>query len=447
MFDFNLRENISSLFRSLNLVLSGLSINFKGNHKLLMKPTWLQTVFLNFFIAACMGLLLRLAHLIEIPWMDFKHMMHAHSHVAMLGWLFMLFYGLILDRFTSAEEAGKSIHTFLFWAAQLCVVGMMFSFPVQGYGAVSITFTTAHLMISYVIAIRLLRTISSSTQPSTLLIRTALVLMIISTAGVWLLGFIQAGVFGNSVVYYASIQFFLHFQFNGWFTFAALALVFHQIEQSGQPVSKQHFRWFYGLLLTSLVLTYALSVAWSTPEDWLFWANGTGVIVQLSALGIFLGIIRNHRTAFITEGDRLKNLLLFLAILSFSVKILIQTAVVIPQVAVMSYTIRQFVVGFIHLTMLGSITLYLLAFLKSHNHSPFASPATSSGLILIALGFVLTEGLLFLQGIFLWMALGFLPQYYEMILVASTFLPLGILLIIFGFKQSAKNKMQPLTQT
>lgn len=443
LLELGIRDYLSRFFLSFNLAVSGLNINFKSNHKLLMKPTWLQTVFLNFFIAACMGLLLRLIHVIEIPWMDFKNMMHAHSHVAMLGWLFMAFYGLILDRFTSAEEAGKRIHSYLFWAAQLSVVGMMFSFPVQGYGAISIAFTTAHLIIAYTIAVRLLRAIRRSATPSTLLIRTALILMVISTIGVWLLGPIKAGWFGNSVVYYASIQFFLHFQFNGWFTFAALALVFHQIEQSGQHISKQHFRWFFGLLLTSVVLTYALSVAWSTPEEWLFWINGTGVIVQLFALGVFLAIVWKHRQVFLIKGGHLLNTLYALAIISFAIKILIQTAVVIPQVAVMSYTIRQFVVGFIHLTMLGSISLYLLAVLNSHQNNILSNYANNSGLILIALGFVFTEGLLFLQGTFLWMALGFLPLYYELILIASVFIPLGILLFLFGLNQSAKTKMQP----
>lgn len=403
-----------------------------------MKPTWLRIVLLNFFIAACMGLVLRLVHLVEIPGMDFRHMMHAHSHVAMLGWLFMLVYGLILDQFTTPAESSHRIHRILFWTAQVCVVGMMFSFPFQGYGPISIAFTTAHLIIAYAIAVILLKKIRSRGAHSELLIRTALVLMLISTIGVWLLGPIKAGLFGNSVMYYASIQFFLHFQFNGWFTFAVLAFVFHQIERSGQPVPQRTFQWFYSLLITSLVLTFALSVAWSTPEDWLFWANGTGVLIQLAAIIVFLGIVRNRRAVFLQKGRPILNALYIVALVSFAVKILIQTAVVMPQVAVISYTIRQFVVGFVHLTMLGSITCYLLAALIEHGQLHIRQPVTRYGLLLLILGLVLSEGMLFLQGITLWMARGFLPGYYESIFAVSIFLPAGILLLLMGTNTNSR---------
>jgi hypothetical protein len=395
-----------------------------------MSKSWLTTIFLNFFIAASMGFLLRLAHVVEIPLLDFRHLMHAHSHVAMLGWLFLLFYGLILDGLVAPSEAKKPIYKYLFWAAQICVVGMMVSFSIQGYGAVSILFTSVHLMLAYIIAAKLYFNIRNAGTYSGLFIRTALVLMAVSTLGVWALGLIKAGLFGNSVLYYASIQFFLHFQFNGWFTFAALALVFHQIEQSGQPLPKKvTFRWFYGLLLSSLVLTYALSVVWSTPEVWLFWTNGAGVLIQLIALGVFLSMIVRYRDVFMSKSERLRNFLYFLVLLSFSAKILIQTAVVIPQVAVISYTIRPFVVGFIHLTMLGSISLYLMVYMMSQQMLNLDRSSIRYGVLFIAFGFLITEALLFSQGLFLWMRLGFFSLYYELILIGTAFIPLGILLV------------------
>ncbi len=424
------------LFRNVTATMSNfvnrlLTLNLGGNYYS-MSNSWLRIVLFNFFIAASMGLLLRLAHIVEIPWMDFKHMMHAHSHTAMLGWLFMLLYGLILDRFTTPGESSRKIHRVLFWAAQVCVVGMMFSFPVQGYGPVSITFTTAHLLVAYIISVTLLQNIRGAGKNSVKLMRTALLFMVISTIGVWLIGPIKAGLFGNSVMYYASIQFFLHFQFNGWFTFAVLAFVFQQIEQSGRTVSRKEFRWFYGLLIISLVLTYALSVAWSTPEGWLFWVNGIGVLVQLAALILFLRIILNHSEVFLKKGRTLLNALYIIALVSFTGKILIQTAVVVPQVAVISYTIRQFVVGFIHLTMLGSITCYFLATLTENGQLHTKQPTTRYGLTLLTLGLVLSEVLLFLQGISLWMARGFLPGYYESVFAVSALLPAGILLLLTG---------------
>lgn len=406
-------------------------INFR-NKQINLRRSWLKVVLINFFIAGCMGLLLRLAHVTELPWMDFRSMMHGHSHTAMLGWLFLVLYAIILDHFLPAEEVRNKKYDILFWITQVTVVGMMISFPIEGYGAVSITFSTLQLLTSYVIAGVVLPKIWKSPTASGLLLRTAFILMLISTIGVWLIGPISTGLFGDSVLYYASIQFFLHFQFNGWFTFAVMALVFQQIEMTGGIVSKQRFGWFYGLLLISTALTYALSVAWSTPEDWIFYLNSAGVLIQLIALVVFWQIVKKHSIVFFHSATTLTKALLILAFVSFGGKILIQTAVVIPQIAVISYTIRQFVVGFIHLTMLGSITCYVLASLTARGILDQKTNLIRWGLISILIGFISTELLLFLQGLWLWIGWGFFPAYYEIVFAATVFLPLGIVILLSG---------------
>lgn len=395
-----------------------------------MKLTWLRIILLNFFIASFMGFSLRLMHLVEISWLDFKNVMHAHSHVAMMGWLFLILYGLILERLLPAEESKKRIYTVIFWVCQFSVLGMMFSFPVQGYGSISIAFTTLHLIISYFVAIRFLRILMGVSGPASVLIKTALFFMILSTFGVWSLGMIKAGLIGNAALYYGSIQFFLHFQFNGWFTFAALAFVFHHITESGCEVNSKSFNWFYGLMLVSVLLTFALSVAWSAPENWLFWTNGAGVLIQLAGLIVFVRIVQPIKQLFLNEINRLQGAIFLLALLSFSIKIFIQTVVVIPEVAVISYTIRQFVVGFIHLSMLGSITMFLVGYLVLIRKLNATSSFEKLGLIFLCLGFVISEIILFGQGLLLWLELGFAPYYYEVIAWVSGLLPIAVIMMI-----------------
>src|SRR5690606_13243371 len=126
-------------------------LNFQ-NKQINLRRSWLKVVLINFFIAGCMGLLLRLAHVTELSWMDFRNMMHGHSHTAMPGWLFLILYAIILDRFLPAAEVRKKKYDVFFWITQVSVVGMMISFPIDGYSAVSITFSTLQLLTSYVIA-------------------------------------------------------------------------------------------------------------------------------------------------------------------------------------------------------------------------------------------------------------------------------------------------------
>src|SRR5690606_1359434 len=119
-----------------------------------MNKTWILLSLFNFLVAAVMGLVLRGAFVWEINWMDYRNLMHGHSHVAMLGWVYLALYILIGHHFIPKEKWEKPVYSRLFWFTQVTVLGMMISFPAQGYGAVSITFSTLHILASYVFCYR-----------------------------------------------------------------------------------------------------------------------------------------------------------------------------------------------------------------------------------------------------------------------------------------------------
>jgi hypothetical protein len=110
----------------------------------------------------------------------------------------------------------------------------------------------------------------------------------------------------------------------------------------------------------------------------------------------------------------------------FALKILIQAAVVIPYLATVSYTIRGYVVGFVHLILLGVMTPLLLGFAARSGLLNLRAPIAKAGIILLLAGFLGSEALLFLQGTLLWGAKGFLPHYYEMLFGVSVLMPLGV---------------------
>lgn len=61
----------------------------------MLSKTPIVVCLINFVIAATMGLLLRYAMLDGIPF-NYRFLTHAHSHVAMLGWLYLAIYVLIV---------------------------------------------------------------------------------------------------------------------------------------------------------------------------------------------------------------------------------------------------------------------------------------------------------------------------------------------------------------
>ena len=74
-------------------------------------------------------------------------MVHAHSHIALLGWVYvalttLLHYGFVKD-------ASNTTYNRVFWSTQGTLIGMLLTFPFQGYALFSIIFSTLFLIMSY----------------------------------------------------------------------------------------------------------------------------------------------------------------------------------------------------------------------------------------------------------------------------------------------------------
>lgn len=382
------------------------------------------TCLINFLIAALMGLALRFSFL-ETIGVNYRFLTHAHSHVAMLGWVYLMLFVCIIHYFIPDKTP---VYTRLFWVTQLAVVGMMLSFPIQGYAAISITFSTLHIFCSYYFVFLVWKNHSISNPVVSYLLKTALVFMVGSTIGVWCLG-PAVGLLGQASAFYQiAIQFFLHFQFNGWFLIAVIALFFHLLKIEYSAV----FKAFFWVLIAATLLTFALPVQWFAPHKSLLWINSIGIILQLVLLVLFLKLIVPKLKMFLTQKPIMLTVLLGFTLFCFLLKVLFQSVSILPEFSQVAFTHHNFIIGFIHLLMLGIITGFLFSFLlnnKSTNNSIYLS----IGVYSFILGFVLTEFLLFLQGLNYYFGSGMLSNYYELLFIFSTLLPIGISFILFNF--------------
>jgi hypothetical protein len=403
-----------------------------------MKKTWLKIALFNLLIAAILGVLLRYAFVEEVSWLHFRKILHAHSHVAMLGWIYLALFSLLTGVFLPPERLDKK-YQILFWLTQLSVVGMLVTFPLVGYAPISISFSTLHTLLAYVFSFYFLKELKPQGEGpylfSRLFAKAAIVFMLISTLALWATAPIIISGGKGSAWYYAAIQFFLHFQFNGWFLFAVLALFLRKLEMIGIFLDTKKLRLFFRLLIVSCFLTYALAVSWSTPLLSIFLTNSLGVIIQLVAAIIFIRLIWKEN---ILEHFRFwEGVLLKTAFVCFVSKVFIQSVIVIPYIAKIGYTIRNYVIGFLHLMLLGIFTSFILAF-AFENKSLRLGKLSKWGIAIFLLGFVLSEGVLFLQGTLFWGAKGFLPFYYEGLFGVSLLLPFSILLILLGQLEKVK---------
>lgn len=377
----------------------------------------------NFFIAAILGLALRY-YFVQPLGLNYRFLTHAHSHIAMLGWVYLMLFTLIVYYFVPDK---KPIFDRLFWVTQIAIFGMLFSFPFQGYAVVSITFSTLHIFCSYYFSYLIFKHHKTESIVTRYLLKASLVFMLVSTIGVWCLGPAVSMVGQASAFYQIAIQFFLHFQFNGWFLMALIAVLFHQLKVKN---SKQ-FQLFFKLLIASTILTFALPVNWFAPHPSLLWINGVGIILQIVALFYFYKIVKPVFRVVINNQSSITTIMYGFALTCLVLKVILQSASLFPEVSNMAYQHKNFVIGFIHLTMLGLVSGFLFAFLLQSDVVKQTKLLTF-GISVFVLGFILTEVILAVQGVLFYFGNGLLPNYYLILCMFSILLPLGIGCVIFN---------------
>ncbi len=391
---------------------------------------WFAIAMLNLLLAALAGVVLRLAFIVELPWVEYRNLQHAHSHVALLGWGHLAIWALILTNWRS-QLSKPRIFEYLFLISEIAVLGMYLTFPLFGYSGIPIFFTSVHLICSYLFIYFFLnqsRRLGGKAPAHDRFLKASFLFQILSTLGIWILPFIIAMGERHSSAYHMAVQFFLHFQFNGWLIFSCLAL-FLKMFQSQVSLPDSLVRKFYWLLAISTVLTYALAVTWTQPKPYIFWINSFGVLLQFFALVLFGQMLLRFDRKWSQQLAPITRVLFSCAAIAFILKILIQTAVIIPAIAVVAYTIRNFVIGFIHLFLLGMITPFLIGIACEKKWIQGNHWTAKYGGALFVAGVILTEGLLFLQGLSLWMARGFLPGYHMLIFLFSILLVVAVALL------------------
>jgi hypothetical protein len=361
----------------------------------------------------------------------------------MLGWVYLIVYVLIIHFFIPKEKSRKPIYNRLFWLMELSVVGMMIAFPIQGYALFSIVFSTLHILLSYIFCGLVWKDSLRDKSLSQRLLLASILFMVFSTLGIWCLGPAVSTLGKQSAFYQIAIQFFLHFQFNGWFILAILALFLKQFQDK---IDEVKFKRFYFLIIISTLLTVAFPVRWFIENDILSYINGLGVLLQLIAFVYFYKMLKSQIIDFKSTLNKTSKLVYGLALCSLFLKVGIQLLTIFPNLAAVSHQIRNFIIGFIHLTTLGIITGFLFGILLQQKMLSANSSILKIGVKSFILGYIGTEVLLFLQGLFFFFGEGIIPGFFQSILIFSILLVLGLILMMSSIinrqSYSYGNKLQ-----
>lgn len=377
-----------------------------------------------FAMAALLGVLLRFYPIFSFGF-NYRYMVHAHSHIALLGWVYVALTTLIHYCFVEKGTSDKK-YTRIFWFTQVSLVGMLLTFPFQGYALFSIFFSTLFLIMSYVF----FHYFSRNSDPkfrhgnSLRCIRAALWYMVISSLGPWALGIIMGTLGAQSIWYRLAIYFYLHFQYNGWMLLALIGLFLFAMERRDMVIPKKSFMWFFWILNAGVVLTFFLSTLWIEPPPLLYVLAGIGAIAQGCGLVLLWAMAKNDIK--VLPLSKLQALLMKTAVFLVFIKIALQLLTALPYFARIATMYLDLTIGYLHMTFLGMISIGLF-FLVDY-----------FGLFVISKkayqwyfwGFLVTEILIFYKGFAAWVQWPIFKGYMEILALVSLSILCGLLLLM-----------------
>ena len=379
-------------------------------------------------LSALLGFGLRLQ--VVQPWatLEYAHLLHTHSHLAFLGWVFNAFFVVSLRHFIPAECRGS--YDWLWWTMQAAVAGMLATFPFQGYAPASIAFSTVHMVASFAFALKLWRRnhASPAARPH---LHAALIFMLLSGLGPLALGPLASAGLRDSPAYTLAVYFYLHCQYNGWFLFFLQALALQLAHERAWPVCTSAALRAAGWLFAGNVLAYALSTLWCDPPAWVRGAAIAGGALQIIGCVEFARAFGPLRL----PSCGIQGILLATAIAGWLLKHALHALggwpafnALLPQ--------RFVAIAFLHLIFLGVVLPALIAWAAAQGWFRSRTRFRIGALLLLA-GVAATELLLLAPTVLA--AFGWFPEWPLARLLAAASALLVVALFLTGdFRRGAK---------
>ena len=365
-------------------------------------PFWLKISFLNLLFVAVLGLLMRYKIGFEFPFLDQKNLQHSHYNFAFTGWishtLMVLMIVFLSNRVTAASTSFLKKYNYVLLANLICAYVILISFIIEGYGFISILFTTLSVVVAIVFAILFFRDLKQVPKEDLAKnwFKAALFFNVISSFGNFSLAYMMVNKHILQTEYLISTYYYLHFQYNGWFFFACMGLLIGLLQLKTSENSF-YSRFFY-LFFTACIPAYFLSTLWLDLPLWIYILTVVSAFIQVYAWFKFLAIVIKTKSEIIKNYPVfLRNILLF-AGFALTIKLLLQLGSTIPAVSQLAFGFRPIVIAYLHLILLAVISLFLLFYIFASKLIPI-SKGIKTGLTTFAIGVFLNEIILAVQGI------------------------------------------------
>ncbi|MHA8061916.1 hypothetical protein PQG22_11670 [Aquirufa beregesia] len=359
---------------------------------------WLQVALFNLVVVALLGVLLRYKIAFSFPLIHQKHLLHGHSHFAFSAWVGQMIMTLLA--FTLKERnQGKGPFEFSHLLAWNTLVAffMLFAFVYQGYGPISILFSTLSTAINFLFCFRVWSFLRQSKVSSTAdyYIQASIIFNVLSSLGTIFLAYLMSNKINHPEKYLASVYYYLHFQYNGYFIFSCLGLFTYFLDHVG--IKLAHSRPVFWLFAASLAPAYLLSIMWAKLPVFGYFILVIAALLQFLAWFYWLFQVRKNHSQLKQGLPATVWFLWILVALATSLKFSLQLLSIIPSLSEYAFGFRPVVIAYLHLVLLGVVSLFVLGYARWKGYIQY-NYFLKLALGLFIGGILLNELILMLQG-------------------------------------------------
>jgi hypothetical protein len=390
--------------------------------------------FLFFSLVALTGAWMRYYPFAPGTSIPYSHVLHAHSHFALLGWAFMGCFVLFLHFFWERIRLKKQ--AILAASAMAGIsLAMLFAFLYQGYGPLSIAVSTLHIFAEYWAAFIFYRTVRENpafSEIGGMFIKGSLAFLLLSSAGPFSLAFIAARGMKETPWYDMAIYFYLHFQYNGWLLLFLIGMFVLWLRRKAVPFDAGGTKAAFWMYVIALFPGYFHSILWMEPGKFVEGLAVAAGVVQFVAVLLLFRSFRGSWRHLRRKCSGPVNAGLLLTMLALLVKSALELGLLLPGLTDLVYDTRSVVIGYLHLTLLGFVSFFILIqYIMAGIWE--ADKQAVHGISVFYAGFLLNELLLFMMGLAEWIEAPQLPFRLEGLLLAGLMLLAGILLMWRSF--------------
>jgi hypothetical protein len=395
------------------------------------KDFFIKAGIINLTLVALIGALMRYKIGFEFPHLSQKNLLHAHSHFAFAGWVTHILFTLMVI-FLRNHIKNKVIYDRLLIANLICAYGMLVSFTIQGYGAISITFSTLSIFIGYGYSYFYIKDLTNlPDHPSKNWFKAALLFNVLSSLGTFYLAYMMVSKNIDQHAYLGSVYFYLHFQYSGWFFFAIMGLILEKFSELPTfSYNSKLFKTFF----TACIPAYFLSILWANLPWYLYIFPVVAVLLQLWGLSILIKKVMTHLSQIKSIWPKAVVWLLGLAFFALIIKLLLQAGSVFPEISKLAFGFRSIVIAYLHLVLLAFTTLFLLGYMLLNKHVSHNKISVIS-LIVFSIGVFANEFVLMLQGVASFVYI-LVPHLNEVLFGVSLVMLFSLILLAFSSKKA-----------